>query len=261
MKMEKTKILVVDDEPDQVMILEKMLEARGHTIITATSGSDAKTRARTQHPDLIILDIALPDILGGDVAATLKQYPQTNGIPIIFLSGIFSKMDESKMGHAVGGNTIFAKPCDLNELETSMERLIRQRQVGRDGKSTERRDRKKILIVDDDKDFVQILQLRLVASGYDVVFAMDGVSAISVARRENPDVILVDIGLPAGDGFSVIERLAVIEKFMLTPIIVITGRDPSAVQQRAALAGAKAVLLKPVNEEKLLTTIRNALGK
>jgi len=255
--MGKTKILVVDDEPDQLRILEKMLEARGHTIITATSGSDAITLARTEHPDIIILDIALPDILGGDVAATLKQHPQTNGIPVIFLSAMFSKTDESKMGHVVGGNTIFAKPCDLNELETSIGRLIRQHQ----GKSVESGDRKKIMIVDDDKDFVQILQLRLAASGYDVVFAMDGVSAISVARRENPDVILVDIGLPAGDGFSVIERLAVIEEFTFTPIIVITGKDPSAVHRRATLAGAKAVLLKPVNEEKLLTTIRSALGK
>jgi DNA-binding response OmpR family regulator len=257
--MEKTRILLVDDEPDQLMILEKMLEARGHTIITATCGNDAIDLARTKCPDLIILDIALPDIVGGDVAATLKECPQTKGIPIIFLSGIFSKAEESKMGHAVGGNTIFAKPCDLNELETSIGRLIRRHQVGRDGKSTERR--KKILIVDDDEDFVRILKLWLVASGYDVVFAVDGVSAISVARRENPDVILVDIGLPAGDGFSVIERLAVIEELMFTPIIVITGKDPSAVQQRATRAGAKAVLLKPVNEEKLLTVIRNTLGK
>ncbi|MGD0551527.1 MAG: response regulator [Sedimentisphaerales bacterium] len=259
--MEKTRILVVDDEPDQLRILEKMLEARGHTVIIATCGSDAITLARTEHPDLIILDVALPDIPGGEVAATLKQYPQTSGIPIIFLSGMFSKTDESKKGHIVGGNTIFAKPCDLNELESSIEQLIRQRQVGWDDKSTVHRDRKKILIVDDDKDFVHILQLRLTASGYDVVFAMDGVSAIGVARQENPDVILVDIGLPAGDGFSVIERLAVIEKFVFTPIIVITGKDLSAVQQRATLAGAKAVLLKPVNEEKLLTTIRNSLEK
>jgi DNA-binding response OmpR family regulator len=144
--MEKTKILVVDDEPDQLMIYGKMLEARGHTVITAACGSDAIALAKTNCPDLIILDIALPDIVGGDVAATLKECPQTNGIPIIFLSGIFSKMEESKMGHAVGGNTIFAKPCDLNELERAIERLIRQHQVSRDGKSAERRNRKKKLL-------------------------------------------------------------------------------------------------------------------
>jgi len=259
--MENTKILVVDDEPDQLRILGKILEARGHTVITATCGSDAITLARTNRPDLIILDIALPDIPGGEVAATLRQYPQTSEIPIIFLSAMFSKTDESKKGHNIGGNTIFAKPCNLNELQTSIEQLIRQHQVGRDDKSTVRRDGKKILIVDDDKDFVHILQLRLAASGYDVVFAMDGVSAIGVARRENPDIILVDIGLPAGDGFSVIERLVVLEKFVFTPIIVITGKDLSAVHQRATQAGARAVLLKPVNEEELLTTIRNALEK
>jgi len=259
--MEKTRILVVDDEPDQLRILEKMLASRGHTIITATCGSDAIILARTKHPDLIILDIALPDILGGQVAATLKQYPQTSGIPIIFLSALFSKADESKKGHTIGGNTIFAKPCDLNELQTTIEQLVRQHQVGWDDKSKGRKDRKKILIVDDDKDFVHILQLRLADSGYDVIFAMDGVSAIGVAQRENPDVILVDIGLPAGDGFGVIERLAAIEKFVSTPIIVITGKDPSMVHQRATQAGVKAVLLKPIDEEELLTTILNALEK
>jgi len=259
--MEKTRILVVDDEPDQLRILEKMLAARGHTVITANCGSDAIILARTRHPDLIILDIALPDIPGEQVAATLKQDPQTSGIPIIYLSALFSKVDESKKGHTIGGNTIFAKPCDLNELQTAIEQLVRQHQAGWDDKSTGRRDRKKILIVDDDKDFVHILQLRLAASGYDIVFAMDGISAIGVAQRENPDVILVDIGLPAGDGFGVIERLTAIEKFVFTPIIVITGKDPSVVHQRATQAGAKAVLLKPINEEELLTTIRNALEK
>ena len=156
---------------------------------------------------------------------------------------------------------VFAKPCDLNELQNSIEQLVRRQQAGRDDESTGRRDRKKILIVDDDKDFVHLLQLRLTASGYDVVFAMNGVSAIGVAQQENPDVILVDIGLPAGDGFYVMERLAVIEKFVLTPIIVITGKDPSVVHQRAIQAGAKAILLKPINEEELLTTIQNALEK
>ena len=96
--MEKTKILVVDDEPDQLRILEKLLAARGHTVITATCGSDAIILARTKHPDLIILDIALPDILGGEVAATLKQYPQTSGIPIIFLSACFQRRMNQKKG-------------------------------------------------------------------------------------------------------------------------------------------------------------------
>jgi len=64
---------------------------------------------------------------------------------------------------------------------------------------------KKILIVDDDKDVLRGMNVRLKANGYDVVFAADGISAISAVRKEDPDVIILDIGLPGGDGFVVME--------------------------------------------------------
>jgi len=68
--------------------------------------------------------------------------------------------------------------------------------------------KKKILIVDDDKDLMRGISIRLKANGYDTVFATDGIMAITVAKNEMPDLIILDIGLPAGDGFIVMERLA-----------------------------------------------------
>ena len=118
----------------------------------------------------------------------------------------------------------------------------------------------KILIVDDDKDVLRGLNVRLRANGYSVVFAADGFSAISVARKEMPDVIILDIGLPAGDGFSVIERLGSLLPVAHIPIIILSARDISGNKERALNAGVEAFLQKPVDNDVLLETIRKALG-
>lgn len=120
-------------------------------------------------------------------------------------------------------------------------------------------DKKKILIVDDEKDILETLSARLKANGYDVTVALDGVRAVSVAQAEKPDLILLDIGLPAGDGYSVMERISFITPLAMTPIIVITALDPVANRQRVLQAGAKAFFLKPVDTDKLLDAIKKAL--
>jgi DNA-binding response OmpR family regulator len=119
---------------------------------------------------------------------------------------------------------------------------------------------KKILIIDDDKDLQRGLNIRLKATGYSTVFATDAVSAISVARKEDPDVIILDIGLPCGDGFTVMQRLTSLASTSVTPIIVITGRDPSTTEERALKAGAVAFLQKPFDNDELLAAIQKALG-
>jgi len=119
----------------------------------------------------------------------------------------------------------------------------------------------KILIVDDDKDVLKALSVRLKGSGYGVVYAADGIAAVSVARNEEPDVIILDIGLPGGDGFTVMERLAGILPIAQIPVIILTARDVSGNEARARTAGAYAFLQKPVDNDVLLETIRKALGE
>ena len=119
----------------------------------------------------------------------------------------------------------------------------------------------KVLIVDDDKDVLKGLSVRLKANGYSVVFAADGIAAVSVARNEAPDVIILDIGLPGGNGFVVMERLAGILPVAQVPIIILTARDVSGNEARAHAAGAFAFLQKPVDNDVLLETIRAALGE
>jgi DNA-binding response OmpR family regulator len=120
---------------------------------------------------------------------------------------------------------------------------------------------KKILIVDDDPDVRLGLHVRLKASHYDVVFAADGMASIAEARKHLPDLIILDLGLPAGDGFSVLERLKANDSLSLIPVIVVSARDRHANVDRVLKAGAKAFLQKPVDNAELLAVIRQALGE
>ncbi len=121
--------------------------------------------------------------------------------------------------------------------------------------------RKTILIVDDDKDQLQGLGIRLRASGYDVVVASDCVQTISVVRKVQPDLILLDIGLPAGDGYLVMERLTGLNLLATVPVIVISAEDAAVHKQRALDAGAMAYFQKPADNDELKAAIRAALGE
>ena len=118
---------------------------------------------------------------------------------------------------------------------------------------------KKILVINDDPDVRLGLQLRLKTNHYDVVFAVDGLASIVEARRHMPDLIILDLGLPAGDGFSVLERLKANQSLCLIPVIVLSGRDRNANRERALNAGARFFLQKPVANDRLLSVIRLVL--
>lgn len=257
--MHKKKILIVDDETDALSILEKELAARGYSIITAENGKDALISAKSNHPNLIILDVALPDMLGGEVAVKLKEDLGTKNIPVIFLSAMFTKTEESKRGHVVRSNIMFAKPYDIGELLAAIKKLLGEKRKYRLKKRRRVNGPKKILIVDDEKDVLRTMGLHLKSSGYDVVFAGDGASAISVALAKKPDLILLDICLPGGDAFYVMQQITSNPQMAITPIIIITARDPSEYKERTLEAGAQAFFQKPVDVDKLLTVIQKIL--
>jgi two-component system KDP operon response regulator KdpE len=119
--------------------------------------------------------------------------------------------------------------------------------------------RNKILVVDDDPDLVRALRLRLRANDYDIATACDGYSAIASAQKERPDLIVLDLGLPAGDGFVVLDRLQNSDVLSGIPVIVLSARDPQNNEQRALKAGAAAYFQKPADNEELLSVIRVSL--
>lgn len=120
-------------------------------------------------------------------------------------------------------------------------------------------DKKKILIVEDDGDIAKGLRLRLEASGYATACAGDAHSGIEAASKENPDLILLDLGLPDDNGFVMMKKMEHIPSLSSVPVIVLTGRPQEVYKEAAVLAGAKRYLQKPVENEELLAAIRQAL--
>jgi len=120
---------------------------------------------------------------------------------------------------------------------------------------------KKILIVDDDPDVRHAMHVRLKANGYDTFFSSDALSAVAEARKQLPDLIILDLGLPGGDGYVVIERLKRYPALAVIPIVVVSARDVQANRVRSMAAGASVYLRKPVDNAELLAIIRQTLGE
>jgi DNA-binding response OmpR family regulator len=112
----------------------------------------------------------------------------------------------------------------------------------------------KILVVEDDPDVLLGYRVFLRAHGYETVAATDGLFAVSEALTHQPDLIVLDVGLPGGDGFLVLERYRNHPRLAIIPVIVVSGRDPRGNRDRALQAGAKAYLQKPWNDDELLAT-------
>lgn len=118
---------------------------------------------------------------------------------------------------------------------------------------------KKILVCDDDPDILRLIGLRLKKADYDVVYATDGLSAVSKAHKEKPDLIILDIRMPAGDGFSVCERLRKSMDTWDIPIIVVSAESRDAIAEQLEKAGVDVFLQKPFEAAELMNAVHEQL--
>nr|HQU56286.1 response regulator [Chitinophagaceae bacterium] len=173
---ENARILIVDDDDSIRSLLNQELSEGGYLIEEASNGKEALKRVRDNKPDLIILDIMMPEMNGFDVAAVLKNDPLTMDIPIIVLSIVQDKT----RGFRIGVDRYLTKPIDTGLLFNEIGNLLEQ------GKS-----KRKVMIVDEDTGTVNTLTDVLKTKGY-TVFESDGKELIEKAKTNQPDIIIIN---------------------------------------------------------------------
>ncbi len=119
--------------------------------------------------------------------------------------------------------------------------------------------KKKILVVDDEVDLVETLTFRLEANGYEVIKAHDGQAGLDMAKKEKPDLIILDLMLPRIDGYKVCRMLKFDEKYKKIPVILFTARAQESDKKMGQEVGAEAYITKPFDPQVLLTKIKELL--
>jgi PAS domain S-box-containing protein len=173
----KKVILVVDDDQNIRQLLRQSLEEEQYQVIEAENGFEAINFAKNLTPDLVILDVKMPQINGFDVAAILKNDPQTMTIPIIILSII----QDEKRGYRIGIDRFLPKPLNKEGLLKEVHCLLTQ------GQSS-----KKVLIVDQNASTLKNLSETLQTQGHRVIGAVDGEEGVKKALSFRPDFIIID---------------------------------------------------------------------
>jgi PAS domain S-box-containing protein len=219
-------ILVIDDDPDVIYLVQENLTEAGYQVIGATSGEDGLQQARTLHPFAITLDILMPHKDGWQLLHDLKSDAATQDIPIIVLSIV----DNKPLGYRLGAFDYLLKPFDRETILAALARIPPQR--GR------------LLVVDDDPQVVDLVRQLLEGEPYEVLAAADGQEALEVIPRQRPDIVLLDLLMPRLDGFAVIESLRQDPQHQQLPVIVLTAKTLTAAEYALLDQSVRAVLQK-----------------
>jgi CheY-like chemotaxis protein len=326
-------ILVIEDEPDQIKLIRLRLEARGHRVLIAGKARDGIDLAAREKPDLILLDMILPDMHGLDAAIKLRQNSETRRIPVIALSAVGSP-DFIKACLQEGIVAYVRKPYNPRELFKTIEKYVRPGEIAKMDKpergaaekryqdklseiekqftpraiaaqppappggrahneqkidemlrgaltdfripgdnkpsgqastpvsAAESRSRpKNILIIDDDTSFGRVVCAHLAGHGYDVNLALDGVSGLKQVFQKSPDLVLLNLILPAGGGEIVLASLRKSQDTGAIPVFIMSSLLSSKkLEEKARELGAQGFISKPIDPEDLLYIIEAVIG-
>lgn len=257
--MEKQKVLVVEDNPLNLKLVRTLLQLGKFQIIEAETAQEGIDLAKETIPDLILMDIQLPDMDGLSAVRVIRQAETTRHIPIVALTAYAMQGDEEKALNA-GCIGYMTKP-----LETKRFLSIINGYMNQDGKehsddqSQIRDHRHRILIADDEPLDVKLLKASLSCEGYKVFSAHDGPEALEQVEAIQPDLILLDILMPTLDGYEVTRRLKASAKTRDIPIILITSLTGIDDKSKGMQAGADEFLNKPVNTTELLARVKSLI--
>jgi signal transduction histidine kinase/DNA-binding response OmpR family regulator len=240
-------ILVVDDDLAAREIIGEHLARDGHRLIFAASGAEALAVAHDHRPDVITLDIMMPEVDGWSVLHQLKQDPELAHIPVVLIS----VTEHGSLGVELGAAEVLTKPIDRDELLDAISRCCRDGTLGT------------VLVVDDDAAMREVAQRAVERLGYTIATAVDGAQAIAWLEANPPPVlILLDLLMSGMDGFAVLRRLRERREWAALPVLVVTAKQLDPAEERWLRDRAQQVIGKGQSGYvTLVETVRDVLAR
>ncbi|MEM9161526.1 MAG: PAS domain S-box protein [Cyanobacteria bacterium P01_F01_bin.4] len=204
-------VLVCVDDPSVRAVVEAMLERQQYRAIAVASGQEAIDQASAQQPDVILLNLMMPEMNGWETLAALKSRSQTQNIPVIILSGL--RPEDSANLPAEISDWIVKPPDESDLFQALQQAVVSQCQD------------LQVLIVEDDADLAQILITIFERHGITPHHAPTGRAAIQLSQQVTPNLLVLDLALPDGDGFTVVDWLRQHNQLCRVPLVVYTARD------------------------------------
>ncbi len=239
-------VLIVDDDPAARDLISRILAPQGVRVVTAAGGRQAMELARERRPDVITLDVVMPEMDGWAVLGELKADPELADIPVV----VVSITEERNLGHALGAAEYLTKPIDSKRLAAVLEKY------GGDGPG------RAALVVDDDPRIRQMLRRGLERAGWSVMEAENGRVALSRVNETTPDLLLLDLMMPEMDGFELLETLREREAWREIPVVVVSAKDLTP-EDRARLNGgvARVVEKRSWSPRELVDQVLGVVGR
>ncbi len=279
---EMSRILIVDDEPANRELLQEILAAEGYAVEAAASGPDALGRARGDPPDLVVLDVTMPDMDGFEVCRHLKADAYTAHVPVLIVTGLEGTGDKER-GIAAGADDYLTKPIDPQDLRTRVRSLLRVRHLSQELDRTlaylqelevarqattptapgggalrpsATRRGAHVLVVDDDRTIRHLYTGVLEGVGYKVT-AVGGAAHAYEAATGDVDVVLLDLMMPGVSGLEALERLRQIVPEV--PIVIVTAYQSVQNAIAALRGGAFDFVIKGMKPDVLLKSVARAV--
>jgi CheY-like chemotaxis protein len=261
------RILIIEDEANNLDVARRIVRGAGHEALTATDGLAGLEIARRERPDAVLVDLLLPKLDGWSVTRAIREEPWAKKIPIIAVSALAMQADRERAREA-GCDDFVTKPYAPAELRVLLNRYFtdgaapkvasRAAELSASGITpAERLGR--VLVVDDEPSNVELIVRRLGGNGYETLTATNGHDAIAIATKEQPDLILMDIMMPGLDGWQATRLLKGDPKTANIPVVFVTARDRPEDVAQGFEAGGIMYVNKPVEPVELFARVRNAI--
>jgi signal transduction histidine kinase/DNA-binding response OmpR family regulator/HAMP domain-containing protein len=266
---DKTILLVEDSEPAIIQISD-ILGGHGYGLSISRNGKEALEKIEESIPDAIILDLMMPEIDGFEVLRIIRDKDKTANIPVLILTAKHITHEELSF---LKGNNIHELIQKGNISKQELLDIIRNMLYPDLGKKNiasqkhsipqkhpvpQKNGRAKILVIEDNADNMKTVRA-LLQENFDIIEAVDGESGIIQAKSHVPDLILLDISLPAMDGFAVYDEIKKEDNLKHIPIMALTARVMKGAREEILNYGFNGYLSKPVDEELLQKTIKEAI--